>query len=85
MGRRLAQLGCLALIGFANPADACINDVELPNHEREFRSQYLGQASLASTSSDPGRPLSDGLLIGVGAALFSGAVVMTLTGVRARK
>ena len=24
----------------AGPAAACINDVELPTHEREFRSQY---------------------------------------------
>ena len=86
MGRRLAQLGCLALIGFANPAAACINDVELPSHEREFRSQYLGPASLASTlPSDPNGSPNSGLLLGVGAALLSGAFVMTLTGGRARK
>lgn len=30
----------LALLALAGPAVACINDTELINHEREFRSQY---------------------------------------------
>ena len=36
--RRLLSAVALAL--FASPAVACINDSELPGHEREFRSSY---------------------------------------------
>ena len=36
--RRL--LTAAALTVFAAPAVACINDSELPGHEREFRSSY---------------------------------------------
>ena len=72
----------LAIIGFARPAAACINDVELPSHEREFRSQY----NLASAlPTDAKAPPSNGPLIGGGSALLSAAVVMTLTGRRSRK
>jgi hypothetical protein len=41
----LRLLACLVLAWFACPATACINDVELPNHEREFRSQYRRQTA----------------------------------------
>jgi hypothetical protein len=36
--RRLLILAVLAV--FTAPAAACINDSELPGHEREFRSSY---------------------------------------------
>jgi hypothetical protein len=36
--RRLITLA--ALVAVAAPAVACINDSELPGHEREFRSSY---------------------------------------------
>ena len=31
-----------ALATLASPASACLNDQELPKHEREFRSNYNG-------------------------------------------
>ena len=83
MGRLLV---CLSLVALTGPAAACINDIELPAHEREFRSQYRGPASLASDPpSDRSGSPSNGQLIGIGVALLSGAVVVTLTGRRARK
>jgi hypothetical protein len=36
--RRLLTIA--ALVALAGPAAACINDSELPGHEREFRSSY---------------------------------------------
>jgi len=35
-----ALLTVAALVALATPVLACINDTELINHEREFRSQY---------------------------------------------
>jgi hypothetical protein len=49
--RRPLALLALVLAGLAGPAAACINDDELPSHEREFRSQYSVLASLDSTPS----------------------------------
>ena len=78
-------LACLALIGLAGPAAACLNDVELSSHEREFRSQYNGPGnpSPAPGPNSAGEP-STGLLIGGGAALLSVAIALTLTGTRSR-
>jgi len=85
MGRVYPWLTCIALAGFAGPAAACINDEESPTHEREFRSQYQEPAILAhKPAADSGGSPSNGLLIGVGAASLSGAVVLTLTRGRAR-
>lgn len=77
-------LACLALAVAAGPAFACINDVELPAHEREFRSQYRGPAAAppASPPESTDRP-GTGLLVGTGAALFAGAVALALSGRRA--
>jgi hypothetical protein len=66
----------LAFALFAASASACINDKELPSHEREFRSQYSRQAYptpkvRASTVKSP-------LLLGGGAALLGGAFVAVL-------
>jgi hypothetical protein len=77
-------VACLAVVAAAGPAAACINDVELPAHEREFRSQYHGPA--ATPSSSPPKPTgqpSTGLLVGTGAVLLAGAVALALSGRRA--
>jgi len=77
---------CLALAVLAAPAAACLNDIELPNHEREFRSQYNRSApppsAPATESADPG---SFPLLFGGGTVLLIGAVGLTATGGRKRK
>jgi hypothetical protein len=79
--RRL--LACLALLVLtAAPAAACINDGELPSHEREFRYQYRERT--APPSYSPARWLSPGaqMLIGSGLVLMTGAVVVVLNGRR---
>lgn len=77
-------LTCLVLAAGAGPATACINDVELPTHEREFRSQYRGPAAPTPvTSPEPdGRP-STGLVMGTGVVLLVAASALTLVGRRA--
>jgi hypothetical protein len=79
-------LACLALVCLAGPAVACINDAELPTHEREFRSQYRG--SVAPTPPPPPestQPSGQPLLLGGGAALFLGAATLAWNGGRRRK
>lgn len=81
----LRLLACLVLAWSACPAAACINDVELPGHEREFRSQYRGQsdsppAPAAETPATPGHPL----LFGGGGILLIGAFGLVVVGRRAR-
>ena len=76
MGRLIV---CFALL--ASPAAACINDDELPTHEREFRSQYH---ELARPSTAPANPFGSGLLLGTGAALLTGAAAVALFGGRSR-
>ena len=73
---------CLVLVGLASPAMACINDNELPTHEREFRSQY-GELVSRPHSSSP-RPLRHELVLGAGSGLLAGAFVLALVGRRAR-
>jgi hypothetical protein len=71
---------------FAAPVLACINDAELPNHEREFRSQYnevVSQPPAPPPAASPGP--SNQALIGVGTVLLIGTAVLTLSGVRARQ
>ncbi len=79
-------LSCLALAAFVSPAAACINDRELPSHEREFRSQYNRQTPPPTpASSDSTYPSGFPLLIGSGSLLLIGAVSVATTGRRARK
>ena len=59
-------------------ANACINDRELPQHEREFRSQYL---SPRMTATEPGSTVREitrlAMQIG-GVGMLATAVGMTL-------
>ena len=78
-------LACLVLAVSAFPAAACLNDVELPAHEREFRSHYRGPAAApVSPSTDPD-PHGHRLLLGAGAGLLVGATGLALAGNRRRK
>lgn len=75
----------LALFGLAVPAAACINDVELPSHEREFRSQYRDtekptSAPAIKSVTSPSSPL----LFGAGSVLLVGASALALSGRRSR-
>jgi hypothetical protein len=73
-------LACLVLAVFAGPAAACINDTELPGHEREFRSHYLGPAVTPPPPSTSAEPPDYQLMYGGGVALLVGAAVVALTG-----
>jgi hypothetical protein len=81
--RRL--LACLTLVLLASPAVACINDSELPSHEREFRSQYNRQTSPPAPSAAPSSPDGSPWLLGGGTLLLIGAVGLAGTSRRARK
>jgi hypothetical protein len=81
--RRL--LCCLTLLALSSPAVACYNDVELPSHEREFRSQYKQPASTPTPAAAPSYPNGSSLLLGSGAVLLIGAVGLAGIGTRTRK
>lgn len=73
---------CLLLVaGWLPAARACINDREVGAAEREFKSNYMEKAAPESTPSyqpseeHQGTPLA---LMGLGAALFVGAVVTSV-------
>jgi len=76
-------LALVLLAGLAAPAAACINDSELPQHEREFRSNY-GEP----TYPDPTPPKRwdlvgfppNPMLLGSGTALLTGAVLVAMNG-----
>lgn len=78
-------LAFLLVAGLAGPAGACINDVELPSHEREFRSSYM----VASSNAPPkptqmsGRRLRGELFVVGAAALLCGIVMASKGGNRA--
>lgn len=76
--RRL--LVCLALALFAAPAAACINDGELPGHEREFRSQYRDSPLAMLSEASPTRwiPFRYQAMIGSGMLLATGATMVVL-------
>lgn len=80
-------LALAILAGIAAPAAACINDSELPGHEREFRSNY-GEPT--SPPPPPPRALdfagfpTHPMLLGTGTALLTGAFLVTVNGKRAR-
>jgi hypothetical protein len=78
MSRLLAGVLLLAAAG---PAGACINDVELPSHEREFRSQYGGP--VAPPSPEPAGRAGVALLAGAGAVMLVAGFALALGGRRA--
>ena len=81
----LRLLACLVLAWSACPATACIWDVELPGHEREFRSQYRREAIPPSTpSTEIPEPPGYRLLFGSGGVLLVGALGLVAVGRRAR-
>ncbi|WP_337176046.1 hypothetical protein [Paludisphaera sp.] len=79
MERLRSSLLVLALAGLAGRSDACLNDIELEGHEREFRSQY-SQLAESSEAPETPRPRSlfarDDVLLGGGAALLVGAFAL---------
>ncbi len=81
--RRLSACG-LALALCAGPASACINDVELPNHEREFRSQYRDRTAPAPAPEPEYAPPNYVPVAGAGLALLVGGTVLALFGGRSR-
>ncbi|MDY3559076.1 hypothetical protein R5W23_006266 [Gemmata sp. JC673] len=78
-------LACLTLAVGAGPLLACLNDVELPAHEREFRSQYRSSnpPPVAPSSEPTDRP-STRFMFGAGAALLVAACVLVLVTPRTR-
>ena len=73
----------LAVAAAAGPATACLNDVELPSHEREFRAQYRGDAPPPPPSSSPVGTFLHTALYSSGAVLLVGAVGLAVTRRRA--
>lgn len=67
-----------AIISMSSSAGACLNDSELPDHEREFRSQYLDSQLMTSLENPHQR--NDGTLLfsAAGGVLLAGAIGMTL-------
>jgi len=61
---------------------ACLNDSELADHEREFRSQYLQQPLMTSSDPPPHRDGRASALSVAGLALLSGAFGLTWFGRR---
>lgn len=79
---RLA-VSVLALAVFAGPATACINDSELPTHEREFRSRYLAPATPPLPATSPNSDGRQWALAGVGGTLLVVAGVVAVRRARA--
>lgn len=73
MKRLRGSLLVLALAGAAGRSDACLNDVELEGHEREFRSQYSQLAKAPEVPRERRLFDREDLLLGGGAALLMGA------------
>ena len=73
--RRLFVLFTLALA--ACPALACINDSELPGHEREFRSSYQTDRKPVELSPSLLQQYGPGTAATVGGVLLLGAGVLT--------
>jgi len=67
-------LAALVLAAFAAPAFACLNDVELPSHEREFRSQYRGSEG---PPTPPSESSNSWLIYAASGVMLGGAAVLT--------
>jgi hypothetical protein len=66
----------LAALGICCCATACINDNESPQHEREFRSQYLVSRSPLRV---PASRINERLYVTAGSALLVGAFAVALS------
>lgn len=75
MRRLFAAIAALAAASV--PAVACINDSELPGHEREFRSSYQNGRSPSPSSSAGWQSQVPTVLYAAGAALVVGAGFVT--------
>lgn len=79
-------VACLALALAAGPVGACINDIELPGAEREFRSQYRDPAPAPppAASPEPAGRTRAGLLYAGGAVMLLAALRLGFAKPRAR-
>ena len=78
--RFVKMILAVGLMATCGSAGACLNDSELPDHEREFRSQYLDQQLMTSgeKSSQPGDKAW--MMSATGIVLLAGAVGLTWFG-----
>ncbi len=74
----------LALTLAVSPAWACINDSELPGHEREFRSSYQVERKPAETSPSSFQQYGTGTAATVGGVLLLAAGVISVRRLTAR-
>ena len=76
------------LLLMAGSARACINDREVGNAEREFKSSYMGGTPTGEAVPDESSPSGDTTVpiavLGTGSVLLLGAMVISLKGPRAR-
>ncbi len=87
MAMRQIRFSCFVIVLLASvySASACLNDSELPNHEREFRSQYLNQ-DFTSLEPDRERPTDQNwILSAAGVSLLGGAIGLSWFGARKQK
>jgi hypothetical protein len=77
-------LALLAVVLAASPALACINDSELPGHEREFRSSYQADRKPAETSPSFFQQYGTGTAATVGGVLLLAAGVISVRRLTAR-
>ena len=63
-------------LSFCDSAAACLNDSELPDREREFRSQYLDNQFMTSQDAVPVNA-SAWMMSATGFTLLAGAVGLT--------
>jgi hypothetical protein len=80
----LVPLLCSGLLAVtAAPARACINDREVEQHEREFKSDYMKQPGSPGSTTEEAPPPSDGNWLigasGLGVGLLAGALVLGVT------
>jgi hypothetical protein len=68
----------VAVVVLSAPAGACLNDSELPSHEREFRSSYQnGHSPSVSPSSSGWKAYAPPALLSAGGALVVAAGFVT--------
>lgn len=76
-------LACFSLTALAGTVSACVNYVELPQYEREFRSQYQTPAAPSPSPAPQASARTTGLFIG-GGVMLTAALAMAVVGTKAR-